>query len=90
MLPDVPTARELGYDVVGPNWRGFYMPQGVSDEAYDWWVDAFRTMADSPEWEELRLQNGIEDFRRFGDEMEAFALDQIDDIVELLTEIGAR
>ena len=90
MLPDVPTARELGYDVVGPNWRGFYMPQGISDAAYDWWVEAFRTLADSPEWEELRLRNGIEDFRRFGAEMEAFAADQIDDIVELLTEIGAR
>ena len=90
MLPDVPTARELGYDVVGPNWRGFYMPQGISDAAYDWWVEAFRTMADSPQWEELRIRNGIEDFRRFGADMEAFALDQIQDIVDLLTEIGAR
>ena len=90
MLPDVPTARELGYDVVSPNWRGFYMPQGISDAAYDWWVEAFRTLADSPEWEELRLRNGIEVFLRFGADMEAFALDQIDDVVELLTEIGAR
>lgn len=89
-LPDVPTAQELGYDVVGPNWRGFYMPQGISDAAYDWWVEAFRALADSPEWAEMREQNGIEDFRRFGAEMEAFALGQIDDIVELLTEIGAR
>jgi len=89
-LSDVPTAKELGYDVVGPNWRGFYMPQGISDEAYAWWTEAFRTLADSPEWEALRIQNGIEDFRRFGAEMEAFAKGQIDDIVELLTEIGAR
>lgn len=89
-LADVPTAKELGYDVVGANWRGFYMPQGVSDEAYDWWVEAFRTMADSPEWETLRQQNGIEDFRRFGGDMETFARDQVDDIVELLTEIGAN
>lgn len=89
-LPDVPTARELGYDVVGPNWRGFYMPQGISDAAYGWWVEAFRALADSPEWATMREQNGIEDFRRFGAEMEAFALGQIDDIVELLTEIGAR
>lgn len=89
-LPDVPTAKELGYDVVGPNWRGFYMPQGISDEAYAWWTEAFRALADSPEWEALRVQNGIEDFRRFGDEMEAFAKGQIDAIVELLTEIGAR
>lgn len=89
-LSDVPTAKELGYDVVGPNWRGFYMPQGISDAAYDWWTEAFRTLADSPEWEALRVQNGIEDFRRFGAEMEAFAKNQIDAIVELLTEIGAR
>jgi putative tricarboxylic transport membrane protein len=89
-LPEVPTAQELGYDVVGANWRGFYMPQGVSDEAYDFWVDAFRQMADSPEWEELRVQNGIADFRRFGDEMEAFATQQVQNIEELLVEIGAR
>jgi putative tricarboxylic transport membrane protein len=90
ILADVPTAKELGYDVVGPNWRGFYMAPGVSDEAYDWWVEAFRTMAASPEWHALREQNGIAVFERFGDDMEAFAKDQVADIVELLTAIGAR
>jgi putative tricarboxylic transport membrane protein len=90
LLADTPTAVELGYDVVGPNWRGFYMPPGVSDEAYDWWVEAFRKMADSPEWQVLREQNAIADFRRFGDEMEAFAKQQVADISQLLTDIGAR
>lgn len=90
LLADVPTAIELGYDVVGPNWRGFYAPAGISDEAYAWWVEAFREMADSAEWEALRVQNGIADFRRFGGEMEAFAKGQVQEIVELLTEIGAR
>lgn len=90
LLADVPTAVELGYDVVGPNWRGFYMPAGISDEAYDFWVETFREMAASPEWETLREQNGIADFRRFGSDMEAFAEQQVLDIQELLTEIGAR
>jgi putative tricarboxylic transport membrane protein len=90
LLPDVPTAKELGYDVVGPNWRGFYMPAGISDEAFDWWTEAFRALADSPEWEALRTQNGIEDFRRFGPEMEAFAKQQVADVIALLTAIGAR
>jgi len=90
LMADVPTARELGYDVVGPNWRGFYMPAGISDAAYDWWVEAFRSIEASPEWEALRIQNGIEKFSRFGAEMEAFAKDQVDDIIELLKEIGAR
>jgi putative tricarboxylic transport membrane protein len=66
------------------------MAPGISDEAYDWWVEAFRTMAASPEWHALREQNGIAVFERFGADMEAFAKDQVDDIVELLTEIGAR
>jgi putative tricarboxylic transport membrane protein len=90
LLEGVPTAIELGYDVVGPNWRGFYVPQGISDEAYDFWVEAFRQMADSPEWQAVREQNGIADFRRFGEEMEAFARQQVEDIEELLVEIGAR
>jgi putative tricarboxylic transport membrane protein len=90
MLADVPTAIELGYDVVGPNWRGFYMPAGISDAAYDWWVEAFQVLGASAEWETLRVQNGIEPFYRYGAEMEAFAKDQVADIVQLLTEIGAR
>jgi putative tricarboxylic transport membrane protein len=90
LLPDVPTARELGYDVVGPNWRGFYLPPGVSDEVFDFWTEAFRTLSASPQWEALRIQNGIEDFRRFGAEMEAFAKGQVEDVIELLTAIGAR
>jgi putative tricarboxylic transport membrane protein len=90
MLADVPTARELGFDVVGPNWRGFYMPAGISDAAYDWWVEAFRVLGESAEWETLRVQNGIEPFYRYGAEMEEFAKGQVADIIELLTEIGAR
>lgn len=87
---DIPTSVEQGYDIVAPNWRGFYLPPGISDEAYDFWVDAFRQMADSEEWAELRAQSGIGDFRRFGDEMEEFARKQVEDIQKLLQEIGAH
>lgn len=90
LTADVPTALEAGYDVIAPNWRGFYLPPGISDEAYDWWADAFRQMAESEQWAALREQSGIGDFRRFGPEMEAFAHKQVDDIVQLLTDIGAR
>ncbi|HLR46727.1 MAG TPA: tripartite tricarboxylate transporter substrate-binding protein, partial [Deinococcales bacterium] len=87
---DVPTGVEQGYDIVAPNWRGFYLPGDISDEAYDFWVDAFETVADSDEWAELREQNGIGDFRRFGAEMEEFARKQVEDIQNLLEEIGAQ
>ena len=89
LLADVPTAIELGYDVVGSNWRGWYMPPGISDEAYDWWADAFRQLAASPQWQELRPQLGLARFERFGADMEAFAKDQVEDLTRLLRSIGA-
>lgn len=87
---DIPTGIEQGFDIVAPNWRGFYLPAGISDEAYDFWVDAFETVAASDEWAELREQNGIGDFRRFGADMEQFARRQVEDIQKLLAEIGAQ
>jgi putative tricarboxylic transport membrane protein len=89
LMADVPTAQELGYDVIGSNWRGWYMPPGISDEAYDWWTDAFRQLAASPHWQALRPQLGLAPFELFGEEMEAFAKDQVEDITDLLRGIGA-
>lgn len=90
LTADIPTALEFGYDVVAPNWRGFYLPAGISDEVFDWWVDAFEQMGESEEWAELRERSGIGDFRRFGAEMEAFARKQVADIEQLLIDIGAH
>lgn len=89
LLADVPTAREYGFDVVGSNWRGYYMPTGISDAAYDWWADAFRQVAASPEWAALRDANGLAPFELFGADMEAFAKKQVVDVQNLLRSIGA-
>ncbi len=34
---DIPTAKEQGIDVVAVNWRGLYVPKGISDEQFDAW-----------------------------------------------------
>ena len=41
-LGNAKTAREQGYDVIGANWRAFYAPPGISDEAHEYWVDAIK------------------------------------------------
>jgi putative tricarboxylic transport membrane protein len=87
-LPDVPTAIEQGIDVVGANWRGFYAPAGISDERYQYWADAFRQLEASDAFAEIREQNGLAPFARFGAEMEQFVLDQVEDIEELSSRIG--
>ena len=87
-LPDVPTAIEQGIDVVGANWRGFYAPASISEERYQYWADAFRQLEASDAFAEIREQNGLAPFARFGAEMEQFVLDQVEDIEELSSRIG--
>lgn len=88
-IADIPTAKEQGYDVVAPNWRGFYLPGKVSDDAYDFWVDAFQKVSESDDWATLRKQNGMSNFLRFGDDMEEFVHKQIDEIKAIHEKLGA-
>lgn len=85
---DFPTAREQGIDAIGANWRGFYAPGHMSDEAYEFWVDALAEMYESDDWKTVMENNGLADLQLSGDEFEAFVLQNIADIEELSREIG--
>jgi len=50
VLADVPTWRELGYDVVVSNWRSVIGPKGMTGAQLAYWERALRRMADSEEW----------------------------------------
>ncbi len=54
-----PTAKEQGLDVVGANWRGFYAPGKMSDDAYNFWVKSLGTVYDSKEWKAIMASNGM-------------------------------
>ncbi len=85
---DFPTAAEQGIDVVGANWRGFYAPGGMSDDAYDYWVESIGTLYGTPEWKEVMAQNGLAPLDLQGAEFEAFVSDSVDNITEISKEIG--
>jgi putative tricarboxylic transport membrane protein len=87
-LGDAKTAREQGYDVVGGNWRAFYAPAGISDEAYNYWVSTVKAVAMSPEWTELRVKNGLAEFTSFGKDFDQFVRKQIENVTELSKELG--
>lgn len=87
-LADVPTATELGYPAEWVVFRGFYAPGGMSEEAYDWWVDALEKTAASPEWEEARKQAGLGKFALFGADFEEFARNQIVNFRQLSKDLG--
>lgn len=48
---DCPTIEELGYDLIKvPLWRGVCGPKSMSDEAYEFYCNIFKQMADSEDW----------------------------------------
>lgn len=87
LLEDVPTAKEQGVDVVGANWRGFYLAPEVGEEEYAYWVDAMAKLEQSDEFATVLEQNGLARFWRSGADMEAFVADQVEDIQRLAAQV---
>ncbi|OHZ04578.1 tripartite tricarboxylate transporter substrate-binding protein [Salinicola sp. LHM] len=83
-----PTAREQGIDTIAPNWRGFYMPADVSEDAYEWWVDTVDTLYASDEWKGVMTQNGLMPFEMHGEAFTTFVNDQIAQIEDISRQIG--
>lgn len=50
LLPDVPTFKELGYDVVAGSSRGYSAPKGIPEEAKEVLIESFKKMAEMPEF----------------------------------------
>ena len=72
-LPDVPTLRESGIDVVATQWRGVAAAKGIPKEAETILIAAFKRLSDSKTWQESYLrENNLtpqymapEEFRRY-------------------------
>lgn len=87
-LPDSPTAKEQGYDVTWVIFRGFYVPGGMSDAAYNWWADAMKQVSDSPEWAAQLQQSGLDPFFLSGADFQAFIDDQVVNFRQLSKDLG--
>ena len=85
---DFPTAREQGIDAVGANWRGFYAPGGMSDEAYDMWVSKIGELYASDEWKEVMAVNGLAPLDLQGEAFQSFVADSVAQIESISREIG--
>ena len=75
---DAPTTIELGYETIFPIWRGLLAPGGMSDEAYDFWVEALGEVEESDAWAVERENNGLLPLRLLGDEFTEYALDAVE------------
>jgi putative tricarboxylic transport membrane protein len=84
----IPTAKSLGYDVTGYNWRGFYVGGDAPDDAYDFWVDALQKLYESEEWKQVALDNGLTPIWRGGTEFQSFVEEQAAEMRQISEDIG--
>ena len=85
---DIPTAKEQGFDVVAVNWRGLYVPKGISDEKFDEWAGKLQMVADSAEWKEAMAANGLAPFTKVGGDFQSYVDNLVMEVNQLSKDIG--
>ena len=85
---DIPTAKEQGYDVVAGNWRGLYVPRGISDDQFQSWADKLAAVAASDQWKEAMAANGLAPFTMVGNEFQGYIDGLVADIRQMSKDIG--
>ncbi|MCB1396442.1 MAG: tripartite tricarboxylate transporter substrate binding protein [Rhodobacter sp.] len=83
-----PTAREQGVDAIGANWRGFYAPGHMSDEAYDAWVQMIGDLYATPEWQQVMVDNGLAPLNLQGAAFQEFVANSVAQIQQISRDIG--
>lgn len=85
---DIPTAKEQGFDVVAVNWRGLYIPKGVSDETFKMWAGRLQKVADSDDWKKVMVANGLAPFTKVGDDFQGYIDSIVTEVRVLSKELG--
>ena len=85
---DMPTAKEQGIDAIGANWRGFYAPGGMSDDAYNAWVEQVGKLYASAEWKATMEANGLAPLNLQGAAFQEFVANSVNQIADISREIG--
>jgi putative tricarboxylic transport membrane protein len=85
---DIPTAKEQGFDVVAVNWRGLYIPRGVSDDTFNMWAGHLQKVADSAEWKQAMVANGLAPFTKVGGDFQSYIDGVVAEVRKLSKELG--
>lgn len=87
-MSNIPTATEQGFDIIWPIIRGFYVGPKVTDEQYQWWVEAFNKLMQTPEFAKLQEQQGLFPFNKTGAELDAYVKERVKFYAELADSFG--
>jgi putative tricarboxylic transport membrane protein len=90
-FPDVPTAKELGVDIVYYMQRSINGPPEMSEEAQAFYVDLFNQLYQSEEWQKFCTDEGL-DCEEWvaGDDLASFHESQLERHRALIEQVGAE
>jgi tripartite-type tricarboxylate transporter receptor subunit TctC len=71
-IPDVPTLKELGYDVVSGSSRGYSAPKDIPAEARDALIKAFQAMGADPAFPKTAAERALGLDLKYGDDYGAY------------------
>jgi putative tricarboxylic transport membrane protein len=90
IFPDVPTAKEMGHDIEYYMQRSINGPPGMSKEAQEWYINLFKTLYESEEWQKFCEDEGLFcDEWVAGDDLAAFHETQLARHKQLIEKVGA-
>ena len=88
--PDTPTAKELGVDMQYYMQRSINGPPGMSAEAQEWYINLFKTLFESDEWQTFCTDDGLAcDTWLAGSDLGEYHVQQIALHKELIESVGA-
>jgi putative tricarboxylic transport membrane protein len=86
--PNVPTAREQGFDVTLEQHRGVVAAGGLTKDQALFWENAMVKLFQSAEFKKYMSDNGLRPLIKVGDEAEKYIAQQHQFYSEILTELG--
>jgi tripartite-type tricarboxylate transporter receptor subunit TctC len=90
VMPDVPTAKEQGYNVDFVMWRGIAAPKGTPKEAIVKLQDAIRKVVESPEFKDRSAKLGFEPAFLPAGEFDNLIARDDDSIAKLMSNLGLK
>jgi putative tricarboxylic transport membrane protein len=87
-IPDLPTLKEQGFDVVLAMQRGVLAPGGIPKEATDYLINAFKKLSDLKVWKEYLAKEGLMEVFKPGDEYTRFLAAETEKWGDLQREAG--
>jgi tripartite-type tricarboxylate transporter receptor subunit TctC len=85
---DIPTCKEAGLDIEYTMLRGIFMPSGVEQAAVDFYIDLFRKVRETPEWQEFMAKGAFNQSFMTGDEFKAWLSKAAGNHKDLMTKAG--